>query len=317
MLNEKNERSRSSNQKIVVLGGSGFIGRALTKALASEGHRVVAVSRRPIPSQLDNLESVECDTTNFDDLKPLIEGADTVIQLVNGIHPRTGNARLIGDIEQELFPHIRLMDLCVKHGVGRLVFASSGGAVYGNADEVPTSEAYVPTPRNSYGLVKLTIEKYLELYQIEHGLDFVTLRVSNPYGPGQNFRRSQGFLVPSFIEKIKINEEITVFGDGTDTRDYIYIDDVVEAMKRAVQIEAPTARLFNIGGGAQFSINEMIHEIEHVLGREILKSHLPRRGSDIPRSFLDISRAKQHLGWVPQVSLQDGLTRVLVSEELI
>lgn len=317
MPTEKRNLPKSKINSIAILGGSGFIGRALTKSLALSGCNVVTASRRPISSDLPNLKSLVADVTKPETIEVVIEGADTVIQLTNGINPSTGNSHLIQDIEQELVPQIRLMELCVKHSVGRVIFASSGGAIYGNALEVPTRETYAPTPRNSYGLIKLTIEKYLEIFKIEHDLDFFTLRLSNPYGPGQNFRRSQGFLVPSLIEKIEKNEEITIFGDGNDSRDYVYIDDVVDALVRAIEFDGPAGKLLNIGGGAHYTVNEVIEEIEAILGRPVLKSHLPRRGSDIPRSFLDISQAKAQLGWVPEVDLNEGLTRVLASEGLL
>lgn len=317
MPTEKKIVPKSKSQRVAILGGSGFIGRALAKSLALSGYNVVTASRRPILSDIPNLTSVLADVTKPETLEAVIEGADTVIQLTNGINPSTGNSHLIKDIEQELVPQIRIMELCVKNGVGRVIFASSGGAVYGNALDVPTRESYVPVPRNSYGLIKNTIEKYLEIFQIEHGLDYITLRLSNPYGPGQNFRRSQGFLVPSLIEKIEKNEEITIFGDGNDSRDYVYIDDVVDAIDRAIELEGPAGKLLNIGGGAHYTVNDVIAEIESVLGRPVSKSHLPRRGSDIPRSFLDISLAKEQLGWTPKVDLNTGLTRVLASDGLI
>jgi UDP-glucose 4-epimerase len=165
--------------------------------------------------------------------------------------------------------------------------------------------------------VKLAIEKYLELFHIEHGLDFVALRLANPYGPGQSFRRSQGFIVPSLLEKIGKGEELTIFGDGTDSRDYVYISDVVDAFHKSVLLNSPVAQTINVGGGAHYSVNELVEEIETALGRPVPRQHLDRRGSDIPRSFLEVSKAKIALGWSPQVSLSEGIKRVLDSEGIV
>lgn len=311
------EHSSPRSKRIVVLGGSGFLGRSLTRSLACAGHSVVAASRRPIDSKDKNLTSIEVDFSSSDALEDILSGADTVIQLINGINPSTGNSQLIQDVERELKPQIRFLELCVSANVKRVIFASSGGAIYGNASEFPTRESYFPTPRNSYGVIKLTIEKYIELFNIAHGLEFVTLRLSNPYGPGQDFRASQGFLVPSLLDKLRKGEELTIFGDGNDSRDYVYIEDVVRAFLKAVDLEGPTEALLNIGGGGHYSVNEMICMMEDILGQEVAKNHVARRGSDIPRSFLDITKAKRQLDWQPRVALKDGLRRSMESVGLV
>ncbi|WP_369767096.1 NAD-dependent epimerase/dehydratase family protein [Falsihalocynthiibacter sp. BN13B15] len=311
------EHSLPQPQRIVVLGGSGFLGRSLTQSLAQAGHSVIAASRRPLLPTVENLTCVKVDFADTTALEEIVCSADTVIQLVNGINPSTGNTQLIQDIEQEVQPQIRLLELCVASKVKRVIFASSGGAIYGNASESPTSERAIAMPRNSYGIVKLMIEKYMELFRIEHGMDFVTLRLSNPYGPGQNFRASQGFLVPSLLGKIQNGEAITVFGDGNDSRDYVYIDDVVRAFLSAVNLEGSVGHLINIGGGAHHTVNELIEVIEDLLGRPVARNHVSRRGSDIPRSFLDIAQAKTCLAWQPRVSLREGLKQTIESMSLV
>ncbi|WP_380056736.1 NAD-dependent epimerase/dehydratase family protein [Falsihalocynthiibacter sp. SS001] len=299
---------------VVIFGGSGFIGRNLAAALADSGKRVTAISRRPLPLSHENITSVKADFGDVSTYERYIREGHTVVQLVNGINPRTGNGQLLHDIEHEVFPHIRFLELCASRGVCRVIFASSGGAVYGNAPIVPTSEEVVPTPQNSYGVVKLMIEKYYDLFHLTHDLDFVTLRLSNPYGPSQEYRSAQNFLIPSIIEKLQHDQEMTIYGDGEDARDFVYIDDVVAAFCSAIERQALFHRLLNIGGGGCLTINAIVSEIEAVAGRNIRRKYIEGDGSSVRQSHLDISLAAKELGWKPQIGLRPGLIQTLRGE---
>jgi UDP-glucose 4-epimerase len=200
-----------------------------------------------------------------------------------------------------------LLDMMVAKKVGRIVFISSGGTVYGHPQYLPLDEAHPTNPEVSYGIVKLAIEKYLLLYERLHGIRVTILRVANPYGERQRTETAQGAVV-AFLDRALRGLEVDIWGDGSVTRDYIYIGDVADAFARAVAYSGPE-RVFNIGSGTGTTLSDLLQHIERLLGRPVARRHLPGRSIDVPVNVLCNELARRELGWAPECSLDDGLQR--------
>ena len=260
--------------------------------------------RSPVDA-LNDMELYAGDFGNKDILRQVINGCDTVFHLVGSTTPATSNRNMIADIEENVVKTVRLLDLCVDEGVERIVFTSSGGTVYGVPNVIPTPESAATRPISSYGISKLAIEMYLEVFRYHHGLDYRVLRLSNPYGPYQTERNEQG-VIPAFIKRAATGQPVEIWGDGSVARDFIYIDDVVDALILA-SCHAGQHRIFNIGSGSALSISELLSCIAEVIGREVDRHFLPARPVDVTRSVLDIALAEKELNWKPSTTFEKGL----------
>jgi UDP-glucose 4-epimerase len=207
-------------------------------------------------------------------------------------------------VHSNLIDTIQLLESCVEFGVRKVVFASSV-AVYGLPKALPITEEHPTNPISSYGIAKLAIEKYLELFRHLYGLDYIALRISNPYGPYQNPMGHQG-VVGMFLHRICKGEPLTVWGDGSALRDYLYISDLVDALELAAEIE-PRERVLNVGSGRGTSLNELLRLIARTVGVQPAVEYLPARAVDIPASVLDISRARAELYWSPKTEFAEGV----------
>jgi UDP-glucose 4-epimerase len=205
---------------------------------------------------------------------------------------------------------LQLLQSCREHKVKKFVFISSGGTVYGIPQRVPVTEDHPTEPICSYGITKLTIEKYLNLYHRIHGLDYVVARVSNPYGEFQNPYAKQG-AIGVFLGNIVQGQPITIWGDGEVVRDYVYIKDAVKALVLAAEYDAgpDEPRVFNVGYGSGHSLNDIIAEIKKVVDMPVEVKYTPSRAVDVPVNVLDISRATRHLEWHPNTELARGLAQ--------
>jgi UDP-glucose 4-epimerase len=200
-----------------------------------------------------------------------------------------------------------MLEVAASEGIRKVIFASSGGTIYGIPLETPIRETHPTDPICSYGIGKLAIEKYLHLYHVQHGLDYCILRMANPYGEGQRPMSSQG-AVAVFLDRALHNKALEIWGDGSVIRDYIYIGDVAEAFMKAMMYSGEH-RIFNIGCGQGWSLLDLISNIETVIRRPIARIHVSGRTCDVPANVLDISRANKSLNWQPRTSLQDGVAQ--------
>ncbi|MCD6581323.1 MAG: NAD-dependent epimerase/dehydratase family protein [Desulfuromusa sp.] len=300
----------------LVLGGAGFIGSHVVDSLLAAGHRV-RVLEHP-QSDLGNLAHVRsrielrfADFANGVKLRQLLpdylNGVDQVIHLVSTVLPALSNKNPLYDIETNLKSTVVLLEEVVKSGVKKVVFASTGGQIYGPATVLPIAESNSTDPLSSYGIIKLAIEKYLKLFHHLHGLDYTILRIANPYGERQRIGGAQG-AVAVFLGHLKNREPIEIWGDGSVARDYLYIADLVDVVLRASAI-SNTVKLFNIGSGRSLSLNELIAMLTEVSGLKVDVIYRAARPCDSPVNFLDSGLALKHLDWEPQVSLKDGLKR--------
>ena len=295
----------------LVIGGSGFIGSHLVDALVDGGGEVRCFGRpgpRAVaPRAHPALECVEGDFCAGTDLRALVRGCEVIFHLVSTTLPGPSNADPHGDVETNLLPTIRLLDAAVSEGVRRVVFVSSGGTVYGVPESIPIAEAHPTDPLCSYGITKLAIEKFLQLYSGLHGLHTTVLRLSNPFGERQRIDASQG-AVAVFLGRVLRGETIDVWGDGSVVRDYIHISDVVSALLGALDYHGPE-RVFNIGSGRGTSLNALLDTIARVTGTEPARRYLAARGFDVPANVLAIELARRELQWAPALSLEQGIER--------
>ncbi|SOD52067.1 MULTISPECIES: NAD-dependent epimerase/dehydratase family protein [unclassified Rhizobium] len=302
--------------RCLVLGGGGFLGKNLVDSLETKGYFVRSFDRalnekRGGASEEKSASNVEHFSGNFlarSDIEAALNGIDVCFHLISTTIASTSNANPTFDVETNLLGTLQLLKCAVKSGVKRIVFISSGGTVYGVPKTIPISEEHSTYPTSSYGITKLAIEKYLDLYRSLHGLEYVTLRLANPYGVGQRLDAQQG-AIAVFLARALRGEEISIWGDGSVIRDYIYVDDAIDAMVRSADVNIQGGCVVNIGAGVGYSINEILSAIEKVTGRRTNKKYVEGRTYDVPANVLDISAAARLLGWTPKISLEEGLLR--------
>jgi UDP-glucose 4-epimerase len=300
----------------LVLGGAGFIGSHLAEALLQAGHRVRIfdrphLDRLPAFLQRPEFEVFTGDFLNPRTLSPALEGSEIVFHLISTTLPKNSNDNPMYDVESNVMGTLRLLELCRQQGVRKVVFASSGGTVYGVPRSVPIDESHPTDPICSYGIHKLAIEKYLQLNHRIHGLDYCVVRPANLYGPRQRLDIAQG-AVAVFLDRALHGKPIQVWGDGSVVRDYLYVADAAEALLKAAAFDGEP-RVFNIGSGAGTSLAQLIKEIEALLGRAVAVEYAAARALDVPANVLDASLARRHLGWAPRTSLAEGLRRTHAS----
>ncbi|WP_375413870.1 NAD-dependent epimerase/dehydratase family protein [uncultured Bradyrhizobium sp.] len=294
----------------IVLGGGGFIGTNLCRRLVDEGHRVRAFGRNcPFPEALEGVEWFQGDFGDAAALAAAIETFDVIYHLVNGATPLSANLDMAGDVQRNIVASLWLLEICRKLGVSRVVFISSGGTIYGCPQQIPTPETAPTDPITAYGINKLAIEKYLALYRHLHQIDYRILRVTNPFGPFQTSIKNQG-VIASMIARALRDEAIEIWGDGSVVRDFIFVDDVVDALVAAAHDRSDT-RIFNIGSGEGHSLRQVLASIEVLLGKKPNVQWKPGRPLDVPISVLAIDRAREVLGWAPKTSFEDGLRSTL------
>lgn len=306
-----------NREKILVLGGLGFIGRHTVKKLLNCGFSVRVLGQR-IPStdeiiqmfgKPDSIDFVAGDFLDKNLVFLALNGCKACVHLITTTLPATSNADKIYDVSSNLVGTLQVLDTMRELNINKLVFISSGGTVYGNPLYTPIDEIHPTNPRSSYGIVKLAIEKYCHLYNELHNMKSVVLRLSNPYGPGQLGTGIQG-AVSVFTHKAIKGQPIEVWGDGNVIRDYIHIDDVTAAILSAIKYES-NETVFNIGSGLGKSLNEIIASIEQNLERKIEVNYQPGRTLDVSVSVLDIEKAISELNWMPSVSFDAGIKTVI------
>jgi UDP-glucose 4-epimerase len=294
----------------IVLGGGGFIGTNLCRRLVADGYRVRAFGRQcTFPEALKGVEWFHGDFNDPTLLAAAIETFDVVYHLVNGTTPHSANLDMAADVQRNVIATLSMLEVCRKLDVSRVVFLSSGGTIYGCPEQIPTPETAPTDPITAYGISKLAIEKYLALYQYLHQVDYRVLRVSNPFGPFQTTLKSQG-VIASIISHALRDEAMEIWGDGSVVRDFIFIDDVVDALV-ATAHDQGAARIFNIGSGEGHNLREVIASIEYLLGKKLNLQWKPARPLDVPISVLAIDRARHVLGWNPKTAFEDGLNRTI------
>lgn len=299
---------------IALFGGSGFIGRALTDRLARDGLPLRVISRRlTTTSSVPAFKHVQADLSEPASLTRALEGCDTLLHLAWSSVPSTAGGDLRADAQINLVGGVNLLEAALVAGVRRVVFLSSGGAVYGRATMMPTPEDHPLRPIGAYGAAKAAMEAYLSVYANQRGLGVTVLRLSNVYGPGQVPFRGQG-AVAAFSHRLLAGAPVELWGDGRTIRDYLYIDDAVDAITTSLDWMDSGCTAWNVGSGESVSTLDLIRALERTLGVVALIVHRPARDYDVPVSLLDCTRMRAR-GWLAQTSLVTGLK--LTVERLI
>jgi UDP-glucose 4-epimerase len=296
--------------RCLVLGASGFIGGHLITSLAGLGHQVLAYSRHfdtnHSISANTNIEYVTGDFCNEQRWNELLTGVQVCYHLISTTVPKSSNDDPIADVTGNIIGTLHFLEAAKKKNV-RIVFASSGGTVYGRINTDSINEHHPTDPLCSYGITKLAIEKYLLLYRELHGVRSVVLRIANPYGEGQQPYAIQG-AVAVFMGRVLRGHTIDIWGDGSVVRDYIYVQDVVQAMIAAAEYGG-RLNVFNVGSGVGVSLLELLGMIEQVTAKKADIIFHPSRSFDVPRNVLDITTAQKELEWTPQVPMIEGLKK--------
>lgn len=298
--------------KYVILGGGGFIGSAIADRLLVDGHQLRILERvRVIPyrefSENEKVEWVKGDFANSNDIADIIDGVDIVLHLASTTLPKSSNDDPINDVQSNVVATLQLLNTMVARKVPKIIFISSGGTVYGPPTYLPIDEKHPTEPMVSYGITKLTIEKYLRVFEHLHGIRAIILRVSNPYGERQRLETAQG-AVGVFLGQALKGLPIQIWGDGTIIRDYVYVGDVADAFARAGEYTG-TKNIFNISSGVGTSLNDLIDMLENIIGNTVERRYLPGRTFDVPVSVLSNGLAREELKWAPSTPLAEGIVR--------
>lgn len=293
--------------RALILGGNGFIGSHLVDEVRRHGHHVRVFDRSP-ERYRDPLESVDYvlgDFGNREEIAEALDGVDLVYHLVGGTLPGSSNEDPAADVAMNVLGGISLLEECVARGIRKVVYVSSGGTVYGVPQTLPVHEEHPTNPISSYGVTRLCMEKYLELFHHLHGLDYVIVRPSNAFGPRQNPEAVQG-VISVFAARILEGRGLTIWGDGSVIRDYVFVQDLVEGIW-AASVTPAKHRVFNLGSGRGVALNELVAVLDSQLGRRTAVEYTASRVFDVPAIYLDVTRAREELAWEPRTSLEDGI----------
>jgi UDP-glucose 4-epimerase len=294
--------------RTLVLGGSGFLGSHIVDRFLAENHDVTVYDLYPERFRRSpaGIKFVTGDFGNVGALDELIaSGFDAVVHCVSTTTPKSSNESPEFDIQSNVIGTLNLLDICVRHGIGKLIFLSSGGTIYGDIGDAPlVDESHPVRPMCSYGVSKLAIEHYLYVYKHLRGLNYVALRLSNPYGERQSPLRALGALTV-FLHRTLKRQGVEVWGDGSVTRDFIYVGDVANAVYAATV--NPLSGVYNVGAGTGLALRDILTHISRVVGVNPEVKWMPARSFDVPRIVLDASKLKTATGWDCTTPLEDGI----------
>ena len=294
-------------------GGAGFIGSNVVDRFVELGHDVAVFDdlstgfRDFVHREARLFQGDLADAAAVDRCIGTFE-PDLVDHHAAQIDVRKSVSDPVWDARVNILGSIGLLQACTRHGVKKVVYASTGGALYGEGRRLPANEDHPVNPESPYGASKHTVEHYLHLWKLLHGLDYTVLRYPNVYGPRQNPHGEAG-VNAIFIGAMLDGKRPRIFGDGNAVRDYLYVSDVVDA--NVLALEKGSGEMLNLGTGVGTSVNDIVRELKTILGSPLDTVHEPPRPGEVQRIYLDASRAKAVLGWEPQVPFEDGLARTL------
>ncbi len=295
--------------KILVTGGCGFIGSHIVDAYIDRGHRVATVddlSTGDIHNLNPRATFYEEDIRNRDIEKIFLrEKFDVINHHAAQINVRTSVEDPLFDAQVNILGSLNLINLATKHRVKKFIFASSGGTVYGEPEKFPITEEFAIEPSSPYGISKATVERYLMLLARLNNMKYVILRYSNVYGPRQ-ITKSEAGVISIFIDQILNNGKCIIFGDGRQTRDYVFVDDVVKANCACLETHSD---IFNIGTAIETSVNDLVNILSDITKKTIDHKHGAARPGEVFRNVLDFSKAQSVLHWEPETPLKQGIDK--------
>ena len=294
--------------KVLVTGGAGFIGSHLVDRLIQEGHEVVVVDnlstgKRRNLNRAARFFKLDIQSWRLERVFRN-ERPNLVMHLAAQMDVRKSVEDPTFDAQVNVLGTLNVLQQSIKHGVRKVVFSSSGGAIYGEQEIYPAPESHVTKPLSPYGISKLCGEQYLSYYQRVNGLQVVALRYANVYGPRQDPEGEAG-VVAIFIQKLLNNEQAIVNGNGRQTRDFVYVEDVVEANLAAMGQDIQGT--FNVGTGEETSINDLLRVLVQHTNSTCKEVHGPAKGGEQARSVIDSGKLRQELSWESKTELSEGL----------
>ena len=296
--------------KIIITGGAGFIGSHIVDKLIKQKNKIIIIDDLSTGKK-ENINKAakfyKINLQNFKELEKIFKKEKPNFVCHQGAHAsvRESVEDPIFDAKTNILGTINIASCCIKYKVKKLVFASTGGALYGDAKILPTPETYPAKPVSPYGVSKLSGEQYLYCFNFLNKLNYIILRYANVYGPRQDPFGEAG-VVAIFSQKIVNNEQPTINGSGQQTRDFVYIDDIVGANLKALK-SASSKNIFNVGTGIQININKIFQTLVKVSGKKVKEVHTSAKPGEQKTSALDYSKIKKKLNWEPEVKLEDGL----------
>lgn len=305
--------------RALVTGGAGFLGSHLVDRLLAEGHEVDVIDDLST-GKLGNLADARADRSRRFTFHQLDIRAPELVDVLTHRAPEVvfhlaaqasvsvSVAQPAFDADVNVLGSLNIFQAAVVAGVRKVVFASSGGAIYGSLEEIPVREGHPQRPLSPYGVAKKAVGDYLYYYREIQGLEFSAIAPANIYGPRQDPHGEAG-VVAIFAERLLAMERPTIYGNGDQTRDFVFVDDVVDAFVRAA--DRGNGLILNVGTGVETTIQQLYDTMARLAGFDEPASYAPARAGDVLRSAVDPGRAEIHLGWKPFTSLEDGLARTL------
>jgi UDP-glucose 4-epimerase len=298
--------------RILVTGGAGFIGSHTVDVLVAAGTHEVAVIDSLSAGKPDQVNPHarfhQADIRDAAEVGRIIasERPEVMVHLAAQMDVRRSVADPAFDAQVNVVGFLNLMEAARQHGLRRVVFSSTGGAIYGEQDTFPADESHPCRPVSPYGVAKFSTEAYLFFYRTQYGIEYAAMRYANVYGPRQDPHGEAG-VVAIFCGRLLQDQPVTIFGDGEQTRDYVYVGDVVRANVAAVA--APAIGPINVGTGIETSVNRLYGILAAVAASDRPPAYAPARPGEQKRSVIAAARAGRELGWQPEVTLEDGLRR--------
>jgi UDP-glucose 4-epimerase len=299
--------------RILVTGGAGFIGSHVVDGFLGAGAEVAVLDdlssgRRAFLDPDARLEVMDLNDASAVDRLIAEFRPEIVCHHAAQIDVRHSVADPVADARTNVLGALTLLQSCTRHGVRKVIYASTGGAIYGEGRVLPATEEHPVNPESPYGVSKHTVEHYLYLWKLLHGLDYTALRYPNVYGPRQNPKGEAG-VNAIFIGLMLAGKRPHVFGTGDQIRDYLFVSDVVEANKLA--LDRGSGEILNLGTGVGTSVNDIVRELNAVLGTSLEPIHEPARPGEVQCITLDATRAREVLGWRPRVPFHEGLAHTV------
>lgn len=302
--------------KFLVTGGAGFIGSNIVEELLKRGHTVRVIDnfstgkRENIKEFEKDIELIEGDIRSYHLVNQAIKGIDVVLhQAALPSVPRS-IADPITTNEVNVTGTLNLLYSAKENNVNRFVFASSS-SVYGDTPELPKYEGMTPNPLSPYAASKLTGENYLRVFNKLYGLETVALRYFNVFGPKQDPNSQYSAVIPKFIKAMLNDNQPVIYGDGEQSRDFTFINNVVEGNLLAATVEYPKENVFNCACHGQITLNELVASINKILNKEIFPKYSNPRPGDIKHSFADVRKIKENIGFEPLIKFEDGLKKTI------
>jgi UDP-glucose 4-epimerase len=292
------------------------MGSHIVDELAEQGYMVRAFDRYSNEPKFQPSPNVEVFKADFFDdqmVTKALEGMDCIFHLFSATTPFSSDSDPYADINRNILRSVQFLEMAIEAKIKKVVFTSSGGAVYGHiAEEQKVKETDTPNPVSPYGIGKLAIEYYLAYFKRKYGLDHIIYRLTNPYGPGQVMHNNQG-VIPVFLQKIQNGEELTIYGDGTSSRDFVYIRDATKMIVSSFDKQSKYST-YNIGSGVQTDLNTIIKTLEKIMSTKAKVRYEPAPKTFLQKTLVSIDRFTEEFGLMVDTDLEPGLRHMLSKE---